>query len=89
MADGFHLDLDDDLAERLSRAARSAGMSKGEFARHVLEQHLFDYDAYDWGGSDPRTSVDEPFDPQAPTRPLDEVMAQFRNELEKRLAAKA
>lgn len=87
MADGFQLDIDADLAERLTRAAEAAGLPKDEFARQVLEQHLFDYEAYDWGNDDPRRKPDV-FDPNESTRPLDEVMVEFRAELERRLAAK-
>jgi hypothetical protein len=88
MADGFHVDIDDDLAERLSRAAAAAGMTKGEFACLVLEQHLFDYDAYDWDDDDPRLVLAGVAEPTEGARPLDEVMGEFKAELEKRLARK-
>jgi len=59
MADGaITLELDDWLSERLKRGAKAAGMTEAEFARFVLEQHLFNYRDYEWIGDDPATPVD-------------------------------
>lgn len=89
MADGgLTLKLDDDLARKIERAAAAAGLTEEDFATHLIEQNLFDYDDYDWGGDDPRRvaiSADE----GGETCSLEEVMAEFRQELEQRLAAKA
>jgi hypothetical protein len=51
MADGFQLDLDDQLSERLTRAAQTAGMSRADFTRHVLEQHLFNTGDFTWSAA--------------------------------------
>ena len=46
MADGFHIEISDALAERLAKGARAAGMGEAEFARHLLEQQLFSWSDY-------------------------------------------
>ncbi len=95
MADGEHtLKLEvtiSDLALRhLEARAEKLGLTLGAAAAGVIEQQLFDPDDYDWGSdpeNDPREgSVQE--DLSEPTHPADEVLAEFRAELEKRLAAK-
>jgi hypothetical protein len=94
MADGEHtLRLDvtiSDLALRhLKERAEKLGVTLAA-AAEVIEQQMFDYEDYDWGGNpenDPRTaSVRE--DSDEPTYPAEEVLAEFRAELEKRLAAR-
>lgn len=80
-----------DLALRhLKERAEKRGVTLSGAAAEVIERQLFDYGDYDWGGGsegDPRTaSVQE--DPDEPTYPAGEVLAEFRSELEKRLASK-
>ena len=95
MADGEHtLRLDvtiSDLALRhLKERAEKLGVTLAAAAAEVIEQQMFDYEDYDWGGNpenDPRTaSVREGSD--EPTYPAEEVLTEFRAELEKRLAAR-
>lgn len=62
MADGFQLTIDSDLADRIERAAATAGVSRETYARDLLNQQLFDYDAYTWNGNDPRTTGTLPVD---------------------------
>jgi len=80
-----------DLALRhLKERAEKLGVTLAVAAAEVIEQQLFDYDDYDWGDdpkNDPRiASVRE--DPDEPTYPAEEVLTEFRAELETRLAAK-
>lgn len=94
MADGEQtlkvtLKLSEHALRHLREGAGKLGVSLEDYASEVIEQHLFDYDDYDWGDDDPRLSRDEPFDPSAPTYSLDEAMATFREALERRLAGKS
>ena len=94
MADGeltlrLELKLSEPAARHLKERAEKLGISLDAAAADVIEQMLFDYDDYDWGPdpeNDPRTATIEPFDPDAPTYSLDEAMALFDAELERRLA---
>jgi hypothetical protein len=96
MADGEHtLELKVTLSEHalrhLKERADKLGVTLDVAAAEVIEQELFDYDDYDWGDdpeNDPRTAKLAPFDPDEPTYPAEEVLARFRDELEKRLASK-
>ena len=42
MADGFTLEIDADMAERIERRAGKSGVSREDAARMLLEQQLFD-----------------------------------------------
>ena len=95
MADGEHtLRLDvtiSDLALRhLKARAEKLGVTLDAAAAELIEQKLFNYGDYDWGGDpegDPRSaSVHE--DSEEPTYPAEEVLAEFRAQLEARLAVK-
>lgn len=96
MADGeIRLKLEVTLSElavrHLKERAEKLGMTLDAAAAEVIEQQLFDYDDYDWGDdpeNDPRTATPVSFDPNEPTYPAEEVLAEFRANLEKRLAAK-
>ena len=95
MADGEHrLRLDvtiSDLALRhLKARAEKLGVTLEAAAAELIEQRLFDYEDYDWGGdpeNDPRAAAVRE-DPDEPTYPAEEVLAEFRAELEKSLAAR-
>ncbi len=56
MSEAFQLTIDGDLARRLETAAANAGVARDAYARDLLNQQLFDYDAYTWHGDDPRTT---------------------------------
>jgi hypothetical protein len=95
MADGettlkLEVTISDLALRHLKERAEKLGITLAAAAAEVIEQHLFDYEDYDWGGdpeNDPRTaSVREDLD--EPTYPAEEVLAEFRAELEKRLAVK-
>jgi hypothetical protein len=94
MADGEHtLKLEVTISELALRHLKARAERLGvtlEAAAEVIEQQLFDYDDYHWGDdpeNDPRTaSVHE--DPGAQTYPAEEVLTEFRAEVEKRLAAR-
>jgi hypothetical protein len=96
MADGEHtltlkITLGDPALRRLKERAEKLGMSLDDAVADIVEQQLFDYDDYDWGDdpeNDPRTATTPHFDPNEPTYSLEEAMAHFDAELEKRLAAK-
>ena len=83
MADGFTLQIDDELARKIERAAAGAGMSREDFARLLLDQRVFDYDDYRWRGDDPRAtpavSVHES------PRPWSDVKGELAARLEDRL----
>ena len=95
MADGeTTLKLEVTLSElalrHLRERADKLGMTLDAAGADVIEQQMFDYDDYDWGDdpeNDPRKAT-YTFDPDEPTYPAEEVLARFRAELEKRLAAK-
>ncbi|HXA37551.1 MAG TPA: hypothetical protein VNW53_01000 [Phenylobacterium sp.] len=95
MADGettlrLEVTISDLALRHLKERAEKLGITLGAAAAEVIEQQMFDYEDYDWGGdpeNDPRTaSVREDLD--EPTYPAEEVLAEFRAELEKRLAVK-
>ena len=96
MADGeYTLKLEVTLSElalrHLRERAEKLGWTVDAAAADVIEQYLFDYDDWDWGDdpeNDPRTATIPPYDPDERTYSLEEVMAEFDAELEKRLAAK-
>lgn len=93
MADGEHkltmtLTLGDNALRHLQEGADKLGVSLEAYASELIEQRLFDYDDYEWGGDDPRDwRADEP-DPDERTYSLEEVMVKFRAELDRRLASK-
>lgn len=87
----FELTLSDVALGHLRARADRLGLTLNAAAADVIEQQLFDHDDYEWGSdpqNDPRTATVEPFDPNAPTRPAEEVLERFRTELEDRLAAR-
>ena len=87
MADGeLTLSLNSSLVAKLERKAAEVGSTPEALAAFVLEQHLFDYDDYEWD-EDPRSVSDEGLD-EGPFYPFEQVWAEFTAELEKRLAAK-
>ncbi len=95
MAGGEHtlrldVTLSDQALRHLKARAEKLGVTLSVMASEVLELQLFDYADYDWGADpngDPRiASVHEVAD--EPTHPADEVLAEFRAELETRLAAR-
>jgi hypothetical protein len=92
MADGeFSTKLSGPAKRRLKKLAASAGTTEEALAVFLLEQQLFDPAEWDWGDdpeNDPRTATVPPYDPDEPTFSHEEVMAEFRAELERRLAAK-
>lgn len=93
MADGettLHLQLTlSELAlKHLRERAEKLGLAVDAVVSGLVEQQMFDYDAYHWAGQDPRTTPAPPHDPSEVTFGLDEVMTEFRAELERRLAAK-
>jgi hypothetical protein len=95
MADGeltlkLALTLSDNAIRHLKDGASKLGVTIEAYAAQVIEQQLFNYDDYDWGGNPanaPRAPI-EPFDPNEPTYSLEETMVEFRAQLEERLAAK-
>lgn len=96
MADGentlkLEVTISDLALRHLKERADKLGMTLDAAAAEVIEQQLFNYDDYDWGKdpeNDPRIVSPDEFDPDAPTVPAEEAIAYFRQELEKRLAAK-
>lgn len=77
MADGFTLEINAELAERIDRKAAKTGMTREDAARWLLEQQLFDYDDYTWLNGDPR----EPqplLDPNEQTVAWEDVKARLR-----------
>ena len=88
MVDGeFTVKLESRTADRLRAGAAALGMTVEALAAELLEQHFFDYDDYDWGDHDPRDARTEVSD-DGPTYALEDVLAEFRERLEKRLTAK-
>ena len=57
MADGFTIEIDEDLARRIERAAEKVGMSREDFARLLLDQQTFNVDDYAWLNGDPREAT--------------------------------
>lgn len=96
MADGeitysLQLKLSESAARQLRERADRLGLTLDAAAASVIEQTLFDYDDYDWGDdreNDPRTATVGSFEAEAPTVSLEEAMAAFDAELERRLAAR-
>ena len=89
MADGeITLKLEPKTADRLRAGAEALGVTVEDLAAELLEQHFFDYDDYDWGDDDPRARRDELAE-DGPTYPLEEVLAEFGEALEKRLTSKS
>lgn len=96
MADGettvkLELTLSELALGHLKARAEKLGLTLDAAAAEVIEQQLFDDDDYDWGDdpeNDPRTETSASFDRSEPTKPAGEVLARFRTELEKRLAAR-
>ncbi|MEW5685450.1 MAG: hypothetical protein AB1942_11060 [Pseudomonadota bacterium] len=96
MADGdltlkVELKLSEAAARQLRARAAKLGVSLDDAAADVIEQTLFDYDAYDWGDDpshDPRAAMVAEAGGDELTYPAEEVLADFRTELERRVAAK-
>lgn len=75
-------------ARKLTAMVEGKSKSAEEIAAIMLESHLFDPADFTWINGDPR-DPQPPYDPDEPGRDLDEVMAELREELERRLAAKS
>ena len=89
MADGaLNLTLDDYASAKLAEKAKALDMSPEQLATLLLGQQLFDYEDFTWANGDPRKPL-PPFDQHEPTYELEEVLAEFSAELDRRLAAKA
>jgi hypothetical protein len=94
MADGeltLKLTLSEAVLRRLRERAKKHGVSVDATVQFLVEQQMFDSADWNWGEAlqdNPRTAVAELFDPSEPTYSHEEVMAEFKAELEKRLAAK-
>jgi hypothetical protein len=58
MADGFTLQIDDEMARKIERAAKAAGLPAEEWAKLMLAQHLFSSDDYSWSDGGPREQLD-------------------------------
>lgn len=84
MADGFTLQIDDEMARKIERAAAAAGMSREDYARFLLDQHTFNYDDYRWLNGDPRAERG-PIAVNEPTRPWEEVRDDALKLLEEKL----
>ena len=91
MADGFQIDLDQELSERLSRAAGIADMSRADFTRHILEQHLFDAADFQWSPAYDATSPSPSavFVAEPGSREWSEVEPELRDRLTSALSRKA
>ena len=81
MADGFTLEIDADLAERLKAAAEAAGESVEVFARSIIQHGLED----DWAEDFRRLAE---YEATGEWVSIDEAFGEARAELEKRLAAR-
>ena len=96
MADGdqtlkVELTLSGAAMRHLRERAQKLGWTLEAAVADVLEQSLFDYGDYDWGDdpeNDPRTATRQTPRPGNLTYGLEDVMADFDAELERRLAAK-
>ncbi|MBU1326284.1 MAG: hypothetical protein KJ676_13700 [Alphaproteobacteria bacterium] len=89
MADGaLNLTLDDYASAKLAEKAKALDMSPEQLAILLLGQQLFDHEDFTWMNGDPRKPL-PPFDQNEPTYELEEVLAEFSAELDRRLAAKA
>jgi hypothetical protein len=89
MADGaLNLTLDDYASAKLAERAKALDMSPEQLAAILLGQQLFDYEDFTWSNGDPREPA-PPAEPNEPTHELEDVLAEFSAELDRRLAAKA
>ena len=96
MADGEHtlnlkITLGDQALSHLKARAAKLGQTLDDTVGDIVAQQLFAYDDYDWGDdpeNDPRTASQPAYDPSSQTYSLQEVMAQFDAELDKRLASR-
>ena len=70
MADGFTIEIDEDLARTIEQRAKEAGMSREDYVRFALVQQSFRYEDYTWTGDDPRT-VRFAYGPQGKPRLVD------------------
>lgn len=90
MADGgYSTKLSAPAQRRLKRLAESQGTTPEALAVSLLERQLFDPADYDWGSdpeNDPRTAARPDPGLDEPTFSHEEVMADFKAELERRLA---
>ncbi len=83
MADGFTLQIDDDLAREIERAAEAAGMSREDYARFLLTQQTFNPDDYTWLNGDPREPI--PTTAWEDGRPWEEVRGEMLDLLDEKL----
>jgi len=86
MADGFTLEIDENLARQIERAAKAAGMSREDYARFLLDQQTFNPDDYVWLNGDPRDPIPETAAEDG--RPWEEVEPELRAYLESKLSAR-
>jgi hypothetical protein len=84
MADGFTVQIDDELARKVERAATAVGMTREEYVRFMLEQQTFDVNDYTWLNGDPRAPrSSDAFN--EPTRPWEDIRAEAIALLEEKL----
>lgn len=88
MADGFTLQIDDDMARKIEHAAEAAGMSREDYARFLLDQQLFNFDDYSWPEGDPRTA-EIPTTAWEEARPWEEVEPELRARLTEKLSKRS
>ena len=82
MADGgLKIELDEDLAQRVKDAAEAVGQSADQFANELIAKSLDD------GWAEARASLAE-YDRTGEYVDADVALADFRKELERRLAAR-
>ncbi|PLR28746.1 hypothetical protein SGCZBJ_00925 [Caulobacter zeae] len=81
MADGADIHLDPERAERLRVAAQAAGVTPEVFAINAIDQAIDD----DW--AEALQSLEE-YERTGVSYPAEEVLAEFRANIEARLAAR-
>jgi predicted transcriptional regulator len=81
MADGADIHLDPERTERLRIAAEAAGVTPEAFALNAIDQAIGD----DW--SEALESLEE-YERTGVSYPAEEVLAEFRANVEARLAAR-
>jgi len=81
MADGADIHLDPERAERLRLAAEAAGVTPEAFALNAIDSAIDD----DW--AEAIESIDE-YERTGVSYPAEEVLAEFRANVEARLAAR-
>jgi hypothetical protein len=88
MADGFTLQIDEELAQDLEFRAKLVGLTREELAVQLLQGNVIDYGDYEWIGDDPRTTGVAEADEEG-ARPWPEVRAELVERLERRLREKS